>query len=42
MGHCTIVFKGGNEPERPGCIMVEGDEALLAADIKVGITIEIH
>lgn len=42
LGHCTIVFKGGEEPERPGCIMVEGDEALLAADIKAGMTIEIH
>ena len=37
-----LIFKGGEEPERPGCIMVEGDEALLAADIKAGMTIEIH
>lgn len=42
LGHCTLSFKGGSEPERPGCIMLEGDEKLQASDIKVGATIEIH
>ena len=42
LGHCTISFKGGAEPERPGCIMVEGDVPLVAGDIKMGATIEIY
>ena len=42
LGHCTLVFKGESEPDRPGCIMLEGDEKLLVADIKEGATIEIH
>lgn len=42
LGHCTLSFKGGTEPERPGCIMLEGEEPLLAADVAVGGTIEIY
>lgn len=42
LGHCTLCFKGGSEPERPGCIMLEGDEPLLMTDIQKGATIEIH
>lgn len=41
LGHCTLSFKGGAEPERPGCIMLEG-EKLTAADLAVGGTIEIY
>ncbi len=41
LGHCTLSFKGGSEPERPGCIMLEG-EPLLASDIMVGGAIEIY
>ncbi|VBB07286.1 phosphotransferase system glucitol/sorbitol-specific iia component [Lucifera butyrica] len=40
LGHCTLSFKGGPKPDRPGCIMLEGDE-LLSSDILVGGTIEI-
>ncbi len=42
LGHCTLSFKGGSEPERPGCIMLEGGEALTPDDIKVGAAIEIY
>ena len=42
LGHCTICFKGAPEPDRPGCIMVAGDEPLKETDIQVGATIEIH
>lgn len=42
LGHCTLVFKGASEPDRPGCIMLEGDEPLLPSDIKVENTIEIY
>jgi len=28
LGHCTLSFKGGETPERPGCIMLQGDVAL--------------
>lgn len=42
LGHCTLCFKGAAEPDRPGCIMVQGTEPLLETDIKVGTTIEIH
>ena len=42
LGHCTLSFKGGSEPERPGCIMLSGDEPLTTADIQVENTIEIH
>ena len=42
LGHCTLCFKGSSEPERPGCIMLQGDEPLTVADIQVEVTIEIH
>lgn len=42
LGHCTLVFRGEDTPDRPGCIMLEGDEPLLASDIQVGNTIEIY
>ena len=42
LGHCTLSFKGGKEPERPGCIMLEGDEPLLKSDIQVEVPIEIY
>ena len=42
LGHCTLVFKGADEPDRPGCIMLHGDEPLKAHELKVGQTIEIH
>ena len=41
LGHCTLSFKGGTEPERPGCIMLEGS-ALLPEDLKAGGTIDIR
>lgn len=41
LGHCTICFKGGQTPERPGCIMVEGDD-IAAADIVKDGCIEIY
>ena len=41
LGHCTLSFKGGSEPERPGCIMLEG-EPLRPEDIAKGGTIEIY
>lgn len=41
LGHCTLSFKGGDTPERPGCIMLEGDP-IAAADIAKGGTIEIY
>lgn len=41
LGHCTLSFKGGSVPERPGCIMLEG-EPLTAADIQKGGTIELY
>lgn len=39
LGHCTIDFKGGDTPERPGCIMVEGVENLVPADIQKDVVI---
>lgn len=42
LGHCTLCFKGDREPERPGCIMLEGDEPLLTTDIQKGAVIEIY
>ena len=42
IGHCTLSFKGGTEPERPGCIMLTGDTPLTAADFKMGATIEVY
>ena len=41
LGHCTLCFKGGDEPDRPGCVMLKGSEQLLKNDIKVGIKIEL-
>ncbi|WP_110955680.1 PTS glucitol/sorbitol transporter subunit IIA [Anaerosinus massiliensis] len=41
LGHCTLSFKGGTEPERPGCIMLEGDD-LKAEDFTAGSLIEIY
>lgn len=40
LGHCTLNFKGGPEPEMPGCIMLEGEQ-LTASDIQIGGKIEI-
>ena len=42
IGHCTLSFKGGTAPERPGCIMLAGDTPLTAADFKMGATIEVY
>lgn len=42
LGHCTLSFKGGDTPERPGCIMLQGDVPLVKDDMKTGATIEIH
>lgn len=42
LGHCTFVFRGAETAERPGCIMLKGDENLLASDIQVGNVIEIY
>lgn len=41
LGHCTLSFKGGTEPESPGYMMLEGSEALCEADVVVGAAIEI-
>ncbi|MBQ9321239.1 MAG: PTS glucitol/sorbitol transporter subunit IIA [Eubacterium sp.] len=41
LGHCTFNFNGGSEAERPGMIMVKGDEPLTAEDVIVGMLIEI-
>jgi PTS system glucitol/sorbitol-specific IIA component len=41
LGHCTLSFKGGAEPERPGCIMLEGEE-LKVEDFTIGSLIEIY
>lgn len=42
LGHCTLCFKGGDVPDRPGCIMLKGEQPLLKQDIQKGQTIEIH
>ena len=42
LGHCTLSFKGGREPERPGCIMLDGDVPLVREDVRMGATIEIY
>lgn len=42
LGHCTLCFKGLDEPDRPGVIMLKGDEMLTPADIQKGQTIEIY
>lgn len=41
LGHCTLCFRGDSEPERPGCIMLEGD-SFLPEDVKVGSKIAIY
>lgn len=41
LGHCTLDFKGGPEAERPGCIMLEGNQ-ILPEDIEIGGTIEVY
>lgn len=40
LGHCTLNFKGGSEPEMLGCIMLEGEQ-LTGEDIRVGGEIQI-
>ena len=42
LGHCTLSFKGGTSPERPGCIMLEGDVPLVKEDFQMGATIEVY
>ena len=42
LGHCTLCFKGGDVPDRPGCIMLQGDEPLRQEDLHEGQSIEIH
>lgn len=42
LGHCTLCFAGGSEAQRPGCIMVTGEEKLLPRDVQAGKTIEIY
>lgn len=42
LGHCTISFRGGNEAERPGCIMVTGKEPFTVSDVVHGGEIEIY
>lgn len=46
LGHATIDFKGGPEPERPGCIMIEAIEGAPEAptpdDLASGVVIEIY
>lgn len=41
LGHCTLGFKGGSTPERPGYIMLEG-EPFHAEDVVIGKKIEIY
>lgn len=41
LGHCTLGFNGGDTPERPGYIMLEG-EAITPDDIVNGMKIEIY
>ncbi|MBO8433727.1 MAG: PTS glucitol/sorbitol transporter subunit IIA [Tyzzerella sp.] len=40
LGHCTLGFNGGNEAERPGYIMLEG-EPITEEDFVAGTKIEI-
>ena len=42
LGHCTLSLKGGELPERPGCIMLQGDAPLTKDDIRMGATIEVY
>lgn len=41
LGHCTICFWSAEEADRPGCIMVTGDEPIRVEDIKEGISLQI-
>lgn len=41
LGHCTICFNGADEPDRPGCIMVQGDEKLTPDDLYTGARLQI-
>jgi PTS system glucitol/sorbitol-specific IIA component len=42
LGHCTLCFQGSEEPERPGCIMLDGEEMVTPDDVKAGTVLEIH
>ena len=42
LGHCTLCFKASDVPDRPGCIMLGGDEAPEADDFQDGVILEIH
>lgn len=42
LGHCTLCFKGEPLADRPGCIMLKGENPLLKQDIQKGHVIEIH
>lgn len=42
LGHCTLCFKASDVPDRPGCIMLGGDEAPEADDFQEGTILEIH
>lgn len=41
LGHCTLSFKGGSKPERPGCIMLEG-KPVVPGDFYIGGYIKIY
>ena len=40
LGHCTLSFKPASEPERPGCIMLDG-EIITPEDIENGGKVQI-
>ena len=40
LGHCTLAFRGDSEPDRPGCIMLDG-EIITADDVANGAVIQI-
>ena len=40
LGHCTLAFKGDDEPYRPGCLMLDG-EVITADDVVNGTAIQI-
>ncbi|MDD4372191.1 MAG: PTS glucitol/sorbitol transporter subunit IIA [Anaerostipes sp.] len=42
LGHCTIDLNGGDEPERPGCLAIEGERELTQDDLKAGNLIQIY
>ena len=41
LGHCPLSFNGGDSPDGPGCIMLQG-EPITPADIVKGGQIEIY